>query len=99
MLETKTEFLEMLVKHRYIPPEVSGPANYHNCFYDCACGNKHDIRTVEKIGSSPLTCFFLVCSNDFLTFVEVQGFFSVKPVSLWGCKKHLMIEFIKEFRE
>lgn len=91
-------------QHRDKNPFVS--SDYKALTYECGCGEDHILRDTDFTLIAPIVQFIFHCRNDFLTAVNVKGFFSQKAISKWSCTtdvfdkmEELKREMIAEMRE
>ena len=79
-------------------PKSANPiasSNYQDLTYKCGCGAHHVLRDTNFILIGMPVKFVFNCQNDYLTGVQVKGFFSQKSIELWTCKNEVYLEAAK----
>ena len=68
--------------------------NYFGVFYECGCGENHDVNSSIYNMCAFNVKFFFECYNGYVTFVKIKGIFKMRAVELWTCKKEIYYEAI-----
>jgi hypothetical protein len=79
-------------------PKSANPiasSDYVGLNYKCGCGDHHALRDTSFILIGTPVKFVFNCHNDYLTGVQVKGFFSQKSIELWTCKNQVYLEAAK----
>ena len=92
-LSSYEEVISSLAKENLMAPSKFSN-NYQNVFYECGCGQMHDVSQSNYDMCAYNIKFFFDCENKYVTFVKIKGFFKMKAVSLWTCKIDVFNEAI-----
>ena len=74
ILKTDTETNLLLAKIKLQDPSALKIKGYGSLFYDCGCGDAHDINDddIVKFAASPIIRLILLCPNKFYTFIKIN---------------------------
>jgi hypothetical protein len=69
------------------PPDDIETKGYGDVYYECGCNKKHNINdySVTKINSLSFMKLLVLCSNDFVSLIQIKGFTNVKIHTLFTC--------------
>ena len=73
ILKTDIETNLLLAKIKLQDPSALKIKGYGSLFYDCGCGDTHDINDddIVKFAASPIIKLILLCPNKFYTFIKI----------------------------
>ena len=92
-----TDLVKELVSGGWHPKSANPMASsdYKGLTYQCGCGDMHILRDTSFILIGVPVKFVFNCHNDYLTGVQVKGFFTQKSIELWTCKNEVYLEASK----
>ncbi len=91
ILKTDIETNLLLAKINLQDPSALKIKGYGSLFYDCGCGDSHDINddNIVKFAASPIIKLILLCPNKFYTFIKIKGFFKQTCITEWSASKKI----------
>jgi len=66
-------------------PDDIKTKGYGDVYFECGCGQKHNINdnSVTKINSLTFMKLLVLCNNDFVSLIQIKGFVGVKINTLF----------------
>lgn len=96
ILENDTDVNLVLSKIKLQSPTAIKTEGYGNLYYQCGCGNDHNVNDekVLKFAAAPIVKLVMLCPKNFYTFIKIKGFFKQTCISEWTCKKKIFEQAI-----
>lgn len=92
VIKSISDLENVLNLERIIPVDATKLDTYADVHYSCGCGCSHDVAGRECINvlSAKTVKVLLRCENDFYTFIQIKGLFSLKTISHWSFQADLV---------
>lgn len=91
ILNTDTETNLELAKIKLQSPTAIKTKGYGDLYYDCGCGNSHNVNDEEmsKFAAAPIVKLIMLCPKKFYTFIKIKGFFKITCITEWSASKKI----------
>jgi hypothetical protein len=91
ILKTDNEVNLELAKIKLQSPTALKIKGYGDLYYDCGCGESHNINDDEilKFAAAPIIKLVLLCPKKFYTFINIKGFFKQTCITEWSASKNV----------
>ena len=89
ILKTDIETNIQLAKIKLQSPTALKIKGYGDLYYDCGCGDSHNINDDEilKFAAAPIVKLILLSTKKDYTFIKIKGFFKQTCITEWSCSK------------